>query len=176
MSLEPTPRDDERVHVLEAVARERAGVRNAAHGLSDDDARRTPTVSGLSVGGIIKHLTVNEEGWVAIISGAYDGGYDGAGDSFHVDDTEPLHDLLVRYDEATRATDALVATFDDLSQTIPVPESMRQYVSTDTWSMHWVVLQLLTETTRHAGHADIIRESIDGATSGTLKAAAEASS
>jgi uncharacterized damage-inducible protein DinB len=169
---------DERAYLLEALVRERNGVRNAASGLTDEQARLTPTVSRLSVGGIVKHLTVNEDGWVSIITGSFDDrSYAAAANdpvsSFRLADSDTLHDVLERYDEATKATDALVATYDDMSRTVPIPESMRAYVDTDVWSMRWILLQMITETSRHAGHADIIRESIDGADARGLMASAE---
>ena len=174
MDADLAGRADELEYVLESLARERNGVRNAASGLTDEQARLRPTVSRLSVAGIVKHLTVNEAGWVSIITGsfddaAYDASRNDPATSFDVDD-DTVHDLLARYAEATDATDALLASFDDLSHVVPVPKSMRSYVATDVWSMHWIVLQLVTETTRHAGHADIIRESIDGATASSLLA------
>ena len=43
----------------------------------------------------------------------------------------------------------------------------------DAWTVRWVVLHLITETARHAGHADIVRETIDGASAFPLMAAAE---
>jgi hypothetical protein len=178
MTLELPPRTDERADLLEALAHARTGIRNAARGLTEEQARSAPTVSRLSVGGIVKHLTVTEDGWVEIIAGSFDDhAYAASGGepstTFALGDDETIDDVVARYVEATSAIDGLVATFGDLSETVPVPESMRKYVASDTWSLRWILLQLLTETTRHAGHADIVRESIDGATAPSLTAAAD---
>src|SRR5262249_55225752 len=128
----------------------------------------------LSVGGIVKHLTRTEVGWVDIITGAYDPQrYEGDVGGFQLGDTESVDRVLADYEEAAHATDALIATFDDLARALPIPEDMRSYFTTDAWSPRWILLQLIAETSRHAGHADIIRESIDGATARSLLAAAE---
>ena len=57
---------------------------------------------------------------------------------------------------------------------MPVPKGVPWYPDdVDAWSVRWVLLHLIAETARHAGHADIVRESIDGATAFPLMAAAE---
>jgi hypothetical protein len=57
---------------------------------------------------------------------------------------------------------------------VPVPRDSPWFPSdVDAWSVRWVLLHLITETARHAGHADMVRESIDGATAFPLMAAVE---
>lgn len=78
---------------------------------------------------------------------------------------ETLTDVLVRYDEVARETEAVIAGIDDLGQDVPVPKGVPWFpADLDAWSVRWVLLHLIEETARHAGHADIIRESIDGVT------------
>ncbi len=77
------------------------------------------------------------------------------------------------YREAMVATDAVIASVDDLDQAVPLPEGTRWAPPETVWSVRWVLLHLIHETARHAGHADIIRESIDGATALPLMAAVE---
>jgi hypothetical protein len=75
---------------------------------------------------------------------------------------------------AASETDPTIAGIADLDQPVPVPQGVSWFPSDiDAWSVRWVLLHLIQETARHAGHADIIRESLDGATGFELTAAAE---
>jgi Protein of unknown function (DUF664) len=77
------------------------------------------------------------------------------------------------YDEVAKETEAVVAGIADLGQPVPVPKGVPWFPDIEAWSVRWVLLHLIEETARHAGHADIVRESIDGATMYELMAAAE---
>ena len=71
-------------------------------------------------------------------------------------------------------TEAVIAAIPDLGQPVPVPKDVPwNPPDVDAWSVRWVLLHLIEETARHAGHADIVRESLDGATAFPLLAAAE---
>ena len=87
---------------------------------------------------------------------------------------ETLADALDLYDQAAKETDAVIAEIPDLGQVVPVPQEV-PWVPGDitAWSVRWVLLHLIEETARHAGHADIIREQLDGATALPLMAAAQ---
>ena len=61
----------------------------------------------------------------------------------------------------------------DLDHPVPVPPAPWYPDDVDAWSLRWVLLHLIEETARHAGHADIVREAVDGATAFELMAAAE---
>ncbi len=74
---------------------------------------------------------------------------------------------------AGNETDAIIAEIADLGQSVPVPQELMSWLGVPAWSVRWVLLRLIEETARHAGHADIIRESLDGATALPLMAAAE---
>ena len=79
-----------------------------------------------------------------------------------------------RYDEAPRRPTRSMAAIADLDQPVPVPKGVPWFPDdVDAWSVRWVLLHLIEETARHAGHADIVREAIDGATAFPLMAAAE---
>ena len=89
-------------------------------------------------------------------------------------DDETLEDVFARYDEVARRTADVIAGIADLGQPVPVPKGVPWYPQdVDAWSVRWVLFHLIEETARHAGHADIIREHIDGATAIPLMAAAE---
>lgn len=167
------PTTDERDNLLGYLAQERYVLTLTAHGLTDEQIGMAPTASPLSVGGIIKHVTAVERGWTGLVTGTprqerdYEGG-------FRVDPDQTLSSLLEDYAAAARATDDVVGGVADLDQPVPVPPGVPWFPDdVAAWSVRWVVLHLITETARHAGHADLVRESIDGATAFPLLAAAE---
>jgi uncharacterized damage-inducible protein DinB len=169
---------DEKAQLLAYIAQQRDGLRYAAYGLSDDQARLTPTAGTLSIGGLLKHAAATEEGWIDLVAARerdrsqaeQEADYE-AGFALLPNDT--LADALTRYEQVAHDTEAAVAGL-DLDQPVPVPQGVPWYPDDlDAWSVRWVLLHLVEETARHAGHADIVRESIDGATMYELMAAAE---
>jgi len=141
----------------------------------DEQARLTPTAGSLSIGGLVKHLARTERGWVATMlqrpSPRSDQEYL---DSFRLGPDETLADALEGYDRVARQTEAEVLAIDDLGRAVPVPRGVPWFPQdVEAWSVRWVLLHLIEETARHAGHADLVRESIDGATAFPLMAAAE---
>jgi hypothetical protein len=94
-------------------------------------------------------------------------------EGFRLRDDETLAGVLAVYDEVARDTEVAVAGV-DLEQPVPVPRGVPWFpADVEAWSVRWVLLHVIEETARHAGHADIVRESIDGATMYALMAAAE---
>ena len=73
---------------------------------------------------------------------------------------ETLEGVLARYEEVARRTDELVATL-DLDAAYPLPEAP-WFEPGASWSARRAFLHVIAETAQHAGHADILRESIDG--------------
>jgi hypothetical protein len=172
------PLDDERQLLLALVAQQRAGVRNAAYGLTDEQARRTLPPSSLSIGGLVKHLADTEKGWIDLVlrrdAGSREEREASYGDNFRLGPDETLPEVLARYGEVADATDAVIDGIADLGQAVPVPQGVPWFpADVEAWSVRWVLLHLVEETARHAGHADLIRESIDGATMYALMAAVE---
>ncbi|MFE0649387.1 DinB family protein [Streptomyces sp. NPDC059534] len=172
------PVADERDGLLAYLAQQRQTLRATAHGLTDDQARLTPTVSELSIGGLIKHAARCEAGWTDLILQRQRGPRREADESdsaeFRLTDKETLADVLDQYEAAARETDEVIASIADLGQGVPVPRGLPWFpADVEEWSVRWVLLHLVEETARHGGHADIIRESLDGATLFPLLAAAE---
>jgi uncharacterized damage-inducible protein DinB len=172
------PVTDERELLLAYLAHQRYLVRVAAHGLTDEQARLAPSASALSVGGIVKHLAAVERNWMDMVLERPRLPMDQAAQvymsGFQVGPDETLADVLDDYARAAVETDAVVAGIADLGQAVPVPKGVPWFPQdVDAWSVRWVLLHLVEETARHAGHADIVRESIDGATAIPLLAAAE---
>ncbi|HZU12332.1 MAG TPA: DinB family protein [Chloroflexota bacterium] len=168
------PVADERTGLLGYLAQQRDVLRTAAYGLTDEQARETPTVSALSIGGLIKHVAATERGWIDLVLQRSQESADDYFANFRLQPNETLASVLRMYDEVAAETERVVNAIPDLGRPVPVPPGVPWYPSdVDAWSVRWVLLHLIEETARHAGHADIIRESIDGATAMPLMAAAE---
>jgi uncharacterized damage-inducible protein DinB len=168
------PVADERDGLLAFLAQQRYVVRMATYGLSDEQAGATPSASAFSLGGLIKHLALVERNWVAIIQQRTHGSVDEYTENLRLRPGETLTSVLAAYEEAARQTDEVIAAVEDLGQPVPVPKGVPWFPQDiEAWSVRWVLLHLIQETARHAGHADIIRESLDGATAMPLLAAAE---
>jgi uncharacterized damage-inducible protein DinB len=175
----PGPVADELDGLKAFLTQQRYVLRLTAHGLTDEQARLSPTVSSFSVGGLIKHVAQTERGWIDMLAGrtrpAESG--DGADDylaGFRLAENESLADALSFYDEVAVETDVVLAGLTDLDQPVPVPQDVPWFPRDVTaWSARWVLLHVIEETARHAGHADIVRESVDGGTAFPLMAAAE---
>ncbi|QYG91037.1 DinB family protein [Iamia sp. SCSIO 61187] len=171
----PRPHDDETTLLLAFVAQQRDLVATAAHGLTDDQARATPTASALSVGGLVKHVAAMERSWMGTVlqrpqpSGAEDDAY---GDGFVMDPDETLDDLLADLARAGAETEEVVRGL-PLEHPVPVPDAPWFPSDVAAWSLRFVLLHLVEEVARHAGHADVIREQVDGATWYGLMAARE---
>jgi uncharacterized damage-inducible protein DinB len=172
------PVADEREGLLAYLAQQRGVLKIAAHGLTDEQARATPAASALSIGGLIKHVASTEQHWMGdILQGERrpaSGGENRYLDTFRLGPNETLTTVLEHYDEVARETESIMAGIADLGRPVPVPRDAPWFPrDVEAWSVRWVLLHLIEETARHAGHADIIRESIDGATAFALMAAAE---
>lgn len=83
---------------------------------------------------------------------------------FIMRDDETLADILARFDEQNAETIRLIDAA-DLDAAVPSPQHVPWFPKgVPAGSVRWVIVQLIEELARHAGHADIIRETIDGAT------------
>jgi uncharacterized damage-inducible protein DinB len=169
---------DERHALLSFLAEQRQGLRYAAHGLTDEQAQARPSVSELTLGGLIKHVAICEHQWMVsfVQQGSTDHFFatDGYERGFDLGDGETLADVLDRYADVADETEKIVADLPDLGAPLaPTPEGIPWLPAGLVYSPRWVLLHLIEETARHAGHADIIRESLDGSTRWALMAAAE---
>ena len=132
----------------------RAGVLKKLSGLSDSDARRSTVPSGTNLAGLLQHLTFVESLWFEEVVA---GGKAHRGKrSMQVDPSLTLTQLRADYRAACDASNAIVASVGDPDA--PVMRSGR------TRNLRWVMVSVLEEIARHAGHADIIREQVDGRT------------
>ncbi len=133
-------------------------------GVSETDARRVPTASSLSLLALLKHSAIWEERWFqGIVAGRplADGWPEkeppAPGTDFLVGDDDTLDQWVVRYRDASDISRS-VAAARELDDACARPDVI-------DCNVRWVLLHLIEETARRAGHADIIRETIDGARS-----------
>ncbi|MEV4615142.1 DinB family protein [Kitasatospora sp. NPDC049258] len=165
MTSHQNPADGERADLLETLTKHRGFLRHTVRGLSDEQAARRTTVSELCLGGLIKHVANVEARWMRFAVGGAAAmrsePIDWEG-QFRMDPGETLDGLLDAYERVARETDELVATLPDLGLTHPLPEAP-WFEPGASWSVRRVLFHIIAETSQHAGHADIIRESLDGA-------------
>lgn len=164
----------ERRDLLETLRAHRDFLRHTASGLTDEQARQRSTVSALTVGGLIKHVADVERNWAGFMNGEGLPGSDADIDWSNPDPAffeayangfvllpgETLAATLVEYERVAAATDALVTTL-DLDVEYPLP-SAPWFTPGATRSVRRAIMHIVAETAQHAGHADIIRESLDG--------------
>ncbi|MGS2617211.1 DinB family protein [Micromonospora sp. LZ34] len=154
----------ERADLLQTLRRHRGFLRQTVDGLTDEQAARRTTVSELCLGGLIKHVSGTEHRWMRFAVGGAEAmesePVDWAG-QFRMTEGETLSALLDDYARVADRTDELIATL-DLDAAHPLPQAP-WFEPGGSWSVRRVLLHLIAETSQHAGHADILREAIDGA-------------
>jgi len=160
----------ERADLLSSLAKQRHFMRYTTRGLTDEQAAQRTTVSELSLGGLIKHVALTERQWARfIVEGPSVMDFSGMSpdawtSGFRMLEGETLAVLLEQYEQIASHTDELVQTLPDLDAAHPLPQAP-WFEPGASWSARRVLLHIVAETAQHAGHADIIRESLDGAKS-----------
>jgi hypothetical protein len=170
----PDASDGERADLLAMLAKHRHFLRFTTRDLTDAEAGQRTTVSELCLGGLIKHVTAVEQGWANFIvhgpATMHDADamtpedWERRTAEFRLLPGETLAGVLAAYAEVARQTDELAATVPDLNASHPLPKAP-WFAPGERWSARRVLLHIMAETAQHAGHADIIREAIDGAKS-----------
>ncbi len=166
----------ERADLLETLQKHRGLFRFTVQRLTDEQARTRSTISELTLGGLVKHVTQVEQTWARFLTDgpAEQPDLDWANvdwsnpppevaayaDGFRMLEGETLTGLLEQYDAVAAATDSLVGSV-DLDARQPLPKAP-WFTPGSTWSARRVFVHIVAETAQHAGHADIIREAIDG--------------
>jgi Protein of unknown function (DUF664) len=159
----------ERADLLQQLAKQRHFLRFTVRDLTDEQAAERTTASELCLGGLIKHVTATEQQWANfILEGPSAMGQAGAVDdylaAFRMLEGETVAGILQDYEKVAGRTDELIATLPDLDVSHPLPEAP-WFEPGAHWSARRVLLHVIAETAQHSGHADIIRESLDGAKS-----------
>lgn len=163
----------ERADLQDSLTKARYFLRFTTRDLSDEQAALRTTVSELTLGGLIKHVTSVERNWAGFITAGpavmavhgepTEEDMQAWADQSRMLPGETLAGLLAEYEEVARHTDEIVATV-DLDASHPLPEAP-WFEPGARWSARRVLQHMIAETAQHAGHADIIRESLDGAKS-----------
>jgi Protein of unknown function (DUF664) len=164
----------ERTDLLATLATARHFLRFTTRDLDDEQARQCTTASELTLGGLIKHVTAVERNWASFIvhgpstapdfTAMTEEDYKNWTEGFRLLPSETLAGVLSEYAEVAKHTDELVATLPDLDADHPLPPAPWNPPG-ERWSARRTLLHIASETAQHAGHADIIRESLDGAKS-----------
>jgi uncharacterized damage-inducible protein DinB len=162
-STQTLPR--ERADLIQTLDKHRAFLRYTARNLTDEQATQRPTASALTIAGVIKHVAETETSWTRFIEqgpGAFgDGSIESWMSQWELQPGETLAGVLAHYEEVARRTDELIARIPDLDADHPLPPAP-WFEKGARWSVRRVLVHILAETAQHAGHADILRESIDG--------------
>jgi hypothetical protein len=146
--------DPELAALRDALNAMRAGVSTKLAGLSEEDARRSTVPSGTSLAGLLQHLTFVESHWFEHIVAGRPASRGRR--SMEVDPGVTLARLRSEYSAACQTSDDIAVAVGDPGA--PVTRGGK------TRDLRWVLISVLEETARHAGHADIIREQVDGRT------------
>src|SRR3974390_1246809 len=166
----PEPVAGQRADLLQSLARQRHFLRYTTRGLTDQQAAQRTTASELCLGGLIKHVALTEQqGRRFIVDGPSAMSWDeaSAGDwmaGFKMLAGETLASLLETYAQVADRPEELGAQLPALDAAQPLPPAP-WFEPGARWSARRVLLHVIAETAQHAGHADIIRESLDGAKS-----------
>ena len=156
----------ERADLLEALATHRHFLRFTVRGLTDEQATSRPTASELTLAGLIKHVAGTEAAWVRFIEGgpeamSADWSPEAWAREWRLEPGQTLASVLEDYARVAAYTDALVGSLPDLDASHPLPKAP-WFPPDARRSARRVFLHIIAETAQHAGHADILRETIDG--------------
>jgi uncharacterized damage-inducible protein DinB len=156
----------EREMLIAFLDYQRAVMIDKASGLTQEQWGQRLEPSTMTLGGMIYHLTVVEESWfVDMFAGVGLGepwaSVDWEADrdwEWNVAPTMDSEDVLDAYRRAIKRSNEIVASADELEQlSAKTVDDQGEH-----WSLRWILIHMIEETARHAGHADLIRESIDG--------------
>ncbi len=164
---------DERGTLLAFVEAQRAALRESVLGLSEEQAASRPSASELSLSGLLKHAAQVELNWLRLAQQQPGGtsqaepAEDGQrnetswGEAFQLVDGESIPSVLAFWDGVTKELEAFVLDLASLDEVFPLPPAP-WFPKDGKVSMRWLLLHLVEEYARHAGHADIVRETLDG--------------
>lgn len=176
--------DAERTALINTLTTVRTTLTNTVRGLSDEQLGERPTVSTLCLGGLIKHVAAMEEMWLrfalegpSAMNYALPDGVTWADiasgtarefpqwmidhqNNFEMLPGDTLASITERYEQVAARSAEIIADV-DLSAEHPLPEAPWHEPGA-AWSVRQVLLHVITEIAQHTGHADILRETIDG--------------
>ena len=168
--IDPPLRDDEVATLRAFLDYHRETFRWKCRGLTQDELARSLPPTDMTLGGMMKHLAVVESGW---FEETFAGGslmppfdtvdWDADRDwEWHTAKDDSPEELFAVFDEAVRRADAVID--EALAGRGLDSESAKPSRDDGAFSLRWVIVHLIEEYARHNGHADLLRESIDGQT------------
>ncbi|MFT4125818.1 MAG: DinB family protein [Gordonia sp. (in: high G+C Gram-positive bacteria)] len=135
----------------------RATLAMKCEGVADDDLKRCAVApSVLTLLGLIRHMAAVELSWFSVVLGGADAQpiwATNADDGFMVDASD-VRETFVRWHDACSASRGILAQLPDLDYTVEFDG--------EPYSVRYVLLHMIEEYARHNGHADLLREAIDG--------------
>jgi uncharacterized damage-inducible protein DinB len=164
---DPPETGRELVQLTRYLDLQRDTILRKCEGLTREQLAQPHPPSSMTLGGLLNHLTLVEENWFQVRFSGQPEDERWAGIDWDADpdyefrtaaDVEP-DELRRRYEEACARSREVVAGAQDLDQLSVQPRGNGQH-----FDLRWVMLHLIEETARHAGHADLLREAIDGVT------------
>lgn len=161
-------RDDEITGIVNYLEKQLTAIRSAAFGLTEEQARETPCRSALSIGGIIKHSAQGLRGAVqrltadAVEQPLDAEAYAAYADGFVVRDDETVAATIDDFDKARAELMAVLSSIDPAAETMAPPAPWEGIFDARPIHARYYLMHLVEEYARHAGHADIVREQIDG--------------
>lgn len=175
----PVATEKDALHAF--VLQQQDAFRAAIYGLTDEQAGRAASASTLTVGTLVKHATATQRSWLASVLAAPELPVDERSQQEQYADWEaqfswlPTDTVASALEEFDTVAAAVLAAIQEaeLEAAVPVPPAPWNPRDIEAWSVRWVWFHLIEELARHAGHADIVRESVDGATMYPLVAARE---
>ncbi|WP_063059222.1 DinB family protein [Nocardia sienata] len=159
------PGSREREDLIQLLDEQREMFRITLRGIDDEQARQRTTASELTLGGLLHHIIRCEREWTTVLVERDENAeqkledYEG---EYIIGDDETVAGLLAEWERVAANTAELVRAVDDLDASIPTPTN--PWVPGRVWwSARFLILHILREIAHHSGHADIIREQLDGA-------------
>jgi uncharacterized damage-inducible protein DinB len=154
----------ERADLLSVLTRQRERLLRTVKDVTDEQSRMRTTVSELCLAGVLKHVADMERTWMRFAVGGVELMHSGPekdwANQFRLVEGENLAGVIGDFEKSGAATDELVATL-DLDQAHPLPEAP-WFEPGARWTNRKVLLHVFSELCQHAGHADVIREALDG--------------
>lgn len=156
-----------------------AQIRTTVVGLSDEQAHSTPTASVLNLTGLVRHAGEVAVFWSGAAAAApntptFPDGFEDNDMDTLMANTESLEETLAYFDRCVALATQQIDAATELSAPVPVPPAPWFPAELTHWEARWALAHIATEVARHTGHADIIRESIDGKGSYELNDLADA--
>lgn len=158
---------NEREGLLAFLEAHRGAVRRSVHGLTEEQAVSTPSASSLSLAGLVKHVARCEQHWIEVVLMGRELPRGDWADDHRLTEGETLAGCLKEYAEVAAETERVIRALPNLEVDAPLPDAP-WFPPNSRRTARWILTHLCTEVARHAGHADIIRESLDGGTAFSL--------